>query len=307
MKMLLCGSVKFTDEQAARIAALGFDIVRVENERQRCSESMLDAQAVVGFQFFNYNDISLFKNLRVIHTTSAGLDHMPLDYIRQNGIVLYNAGGVYSVPIAEFVLCGVLELYKQAPRFRRQQTAHVWKQTGRLLELTGRNVCIVGAGSIGTECARRFSAMGCRVTGICRHPEPKPGFDRVLSVRELDAALSESDVTVLTLPLTDETRHMFDAERFEHMKPGSVLVNVGRGGLCRTEALTGALKSGRLGGAVLDVFETEPLPEQSELWDMDNVIVTPHNSFCGNLNSQRMTDLICANLKSFMENAGRQH
>ena len=299
MRLLLCNYMGFTPAQIARLEALGFEVLQLAREDDPCPEAYLDVEAVAGYQVFNYHDIRLFRHLKLIHTTSAGLDHMPLDYIREHNITLYNARGVFSIPMAEFALGGVLQLYKRAPLFRRQQTAHLWQPTRTLLELWGKRVCIVGAGSIGTECARRFSAMGCHVTGLCRHPEPKPCFDAVRSIGELDAVLAESDVVILTLPLTAETRHLFDAGRFAAMKEGAVLVNMARGPICDTKALLSALEAGRLLGAVLDVFETEPLPADSPLWERGDVIMTPHNSFHSEGNNERMMDLLCRDLEAW--------
>lgn len=305
MKLLVCGKNVFNGEQQQKLRELGFELSFAGSERGPCPDYAYEAEAVVCYVFFNDKDISRFKSLRLIHTTSAGLDHMPLDYISSHGIKLYNASGVYSIPIAEFALGGVLQLYKKAPLFARRQREHVWKQDRGLLELYGKNVCIVGAGSIGTEMARRFSAMGCRVTGLCRRPRPMEYYEQVLGIDRLDSVLPDCDICALSLPLSAETRHLFDASRFDRMKRGAVLVNVARGPVVDTQALEEALSSGRLLGAVLDVCETEPLPQDSPLWDMENLILTPHNSFCGDGNSERMFELIYKDLSEYLrENGG---
>ena len=226
---------------------------------------------------------------------------MPLDTLRARGIALFDARGAYSPAIAEFVLGGVLQLYKCAPQFRQQQTQHVWQQMRTLRELTGQTVCIVGAGSIGTECARRFRAMGCRVIGLCRHPKESPDYDAQYPVSALDSVLAESDVVILTLPLTEESRGLFDAARIARMKPGAVFVNVSRGPIADSSAVAEALRSGQLSGAVLDVFETEPLPADSPLWDAENLILTPHNSFSGNLNGERLFGILSENLRAELD------
>ncbi len=300
MKLLISYRIKFSEQQKQRLRDLGFELYIMNNEREACPEEYTDAEAVVCYLLFNYNDISRFPNLRVIHTTSAGLDHMPMDYIRSHGISLYNAGGVYSAPMAEFALCGVLQLYKHATYFRARQLRHEWKQDYRLLELVGKRVCIAGAGSIGSETAKRFSAMGCHITGLCRHPEPRRYFDEVRSIDELDAVLPESDIVILSLPLTDETRHLIDARRFALMKKGSVLVNIARGPVVDTRALLGAARDGTLLGAAVDVCETEPLAAESELWEQENIILTPHNSFVGDGNTDRMFELIYTDFRDYL-------
>ena len=302
MRFLITMKTGFSPEMNEKLAALGFEIDYLETpERARDDLDFSDVEALLCYRFLNYNDIRRFPALRYIHTTSAGLDHMPLDYIREKGIALYNAGGVYSIPMAEFALGGVLQLYKNAPRFRAQQTAHVWQQGGKNRELGGKNVCIVGAGSIGTETAKRFSAMGCRVTGLRRNPVPMPYFDEVLHIERLDACLPEADIVILTVPLSDETYHLFDAARFARMKDGAVCVNISRGAVVETQALCAALESKKLYGAVIDVTEEEPLPPDSPLWDLENAIITPHYSFNGEFNPQRMFELVYADTKKWLE------
>jgi len=293
MRILFAYARDFTPEMYDAFRDLGLDVALLPcGETETWDGDASDIDAVVCYRFFCHNDISRFSRLKYIHTTSAGIDHMPLDYIREKGIRLDNARGVFSAPMAEFALGGVLQLYKNAPSFARNQRSHIWKQEFPLRELEDKRVTILGAGSIASETAKRFSAMGCFVTGLCRHPKATENFHRVLNIDELDSLLPESDIVILALPLTEDTRHMFTAERFSRMKPGSVFVNLSRGPIVDSSALLAALDSGPLSGAVIDVFETEPLPADSPLWDAENLILTPHNSFAGEFNSRRMFRLI---------------
>ena len=302
MKFLMARSDGYTPEMLQKLAALGFELVFLDGgEDRHYDRDFSDIDAVMCYQFFNYNDIERFTSLKYIHTTSAGLDHMPMDYIRAHGIRLCNAHDVYSVPIAEFVLCGVLQLYKRAPFFRRCQAEHVWCKQQQLQELGGKNVCIIGAGSIGTETARMFQAMGCVVTGLCRHPAPKRHFDAVVHIDRLDKVLPDADVVISAVPLTAETRHLLCAERFACMKDGAVFVNISRGPVTDTEALINALQSGKLSGAVIDVTEEEPLPPDSPLWEIENLILTPHSSFAGEYNPKRLFELLYADTKEWVE------
>ena len=165
------------------------------------------------------------------------------------------------------------------------------------MELAGKTVCILGCGSVGTECAKRFRAFGCWVAGVDLYPQEHPDYDEMHSLDALDVVLARADVTVLTLPLTEDTRHLIDGDRFRLMKPGSVLVNIARGAIVDTGALIKALHEHLLGGAVLDVFEEEPLSDTSPLWDLENVILTPHNSFVGQGNAERLAQIIMNNLE----------
>jgi len=302
MRFLITRKTGFTPEMNQQLTDLGFELDFIdEPECAHPEMDFSDVEAVFCYRFFNYNDISRFPALRYIHTTSAGLDHMPMGYIREHNIALYNAGGVYSIPMAEFALGGVLQIYKNAPRFRRQQTAHLWKQGGKNRELGGKNVCVIGAGSIGTEVAKRFTLLGCHVTGVRRHPAPAEFYENVVSNDKLDEVLTSADIVILTVPLTPESRHLLDRERFAKMKDGAVLVNVSRGAVVDTEALYEALQSKKLYGAAIDVFEEEPLPSDSPLWDLENIIITPHFSFNGEYNPIRMFDCLYRDTKAWVE------
>ena len=299
MKLLVTGAWNCSDEQLDAIRKLGNEIVFMQDEKGVLPDGAQDAEGVICNGLFLYHDIECFKKLGVIQLTSAGFDRVPLDYIKEHNISIYNARGVYSIPMAEFALCGVLQLYKQSRFFCDNQKEKKWEKNRHVLELYGKTVCIVGCGSVGTETAKRFSAFGCRVVGVDIAPYENECYDMMLPLCELDDALSNSDIVVLTLPLTDETRNLFDEQRFDKIKGGSVLVNIARGAVVCENALIDALKN-KLYGAVLDVFESEPLGENSPLWELSNVVVTPHNSFVGEGNSNRLFDVIYQNLRREM-------
>lgn len=255
-------------------------------------------EGVICNGLFLHHPMGRFPNLRFIQLTSAGYDRVDMDYVQAHGIEIHNARGVYSVPMAEFAVCGVLQLYKQTRFFYENQKARKWEKHRGLLELYSKTVTILGCGSVGTECARRFAAFGCRVLGVDLAPREDPCYERILPLDALDGLLPETDVLVLTLPLTEETRGLLDARRLGLLKPGAVPVNVARGPILDEAALAEALRSGRLSGAVLDVFESEPLPASSPLWAMDNVILTPHNSFVGEGDSNRLSCVIQKHLET---------
>lgn len=193
---------------------------------------------------------------------------------------------------------GVLTLYRQGAAFLRQQADRSWEKRRGLKELFGSTVCVVGTGNVGATCAERFRAFGCKVIGVNRTVREAPAFDEVYPMTQLDDVLIFSDVVVLTIALTEETRGFMNAERFEKMKPGAVLVNIARGALVDDAALIDVLQN-HLSGAVLDVFDAEPLSPESPFWTMENVIVTPHNSFVGDGAAVRLNDLIICNLEAY--------
>ena len=294
MKLLVTGSLQATPEELERLREMGHEVTlhQWEKDPVECPEQY---EGVICNGLFLYNPIEGFTNLRYIQLTSAGYDRVPMDFVLAHGVEIHNARGVYSVPMAEFALCGVLQLYKESRFFYENQRAHLWEKHRGLRELCGKTVCIVGCGSVGTECALRFRAFGCKITGIDLCPRSAEPFDEMAGLDALEAKLRTADVVVLTLPLTAQTRHLMNKERLALLKPGCVLVNIARGAVVDTEALVQALPN--LGGAVLDVFETEPLSPESLLWDAPNAIATPHNSFVGEGNHDRLMDLIYIELK----------
>lgn len=303
MNLLLTGAVKYSEEQLLKIKELGFKITYIKDERIPLKEQNVDPgifDAAVCNGLFLYNDLKEFSNLKFIQLTSAGFDRVPLDEIKSLGIKLFNARGVYSIPMAEFALSGVLQLYKQSRFFTKNQKIKKWEKHRNLLELYGKNVCIVGCGSVGTECAKRFSAFGCCVTGVDVFPYKNEFYEEMVSLEKLDEKLEKADVAVLTLPLTKETEKLFDEKRFGKMKGGAILVNIARGKIVSEVALIKALQN-KLSGAVLDVFSEEPLTKESPLWEMENVIITPHNSFVGDRNNERLFNVIYGNLKGASE------
>ncbi|MEE1013330.1 MAG: NAD(P)-dependent oxidoreductase [Clostridia bacterium] len=282
-----------------KIEALGHTVVFLQKESGSIEEPET-YDGVICNGLFLHHDIAAFTKLRYIQLTSAGVDRVPIEYVKQHNIVIHNARGVYSVPMAEFAVCGVLQLYKQSQFFMQKQETHQWEKHRGLMELYGKTVCVVGCGSVGDECAKRFAAFGCCVFGVDIAPSKKAEYEKIYPIRQMGEVLIQSDVVVLTLPLTQETYHLFDEACFAKMKEATVLVNIARGAIVDTKALIAALKD-KLFGAVLDVFEEEPLPPDSSLWDMDNVIFTPHNSFVGEGNAERLFAVIYENLKEFEE------
>lgn len=300
MNVLLTGAFPYDAAQIRKIENLGCTVEFVQEERETLSLDCAWFDAVVCNSLFLYNDIEAFKRLRYIQLTSAGLERAPLAYIREHGIALQNARGVYSVPMAEWIVLKILEIYKDSKGFYAQQKEKRWEKNRNLLELNGKTACIVGAGSIGQEAARRLQAFDAAVIAVDVCDVRCPFIDRVFPIQELDTALAQSDIVVLTLPLTPDTRHLFDRARFANMKDTAVLVNVARGAVIKEEDLVRALADGKLLGAALDVFEDEPLAQDSPLWDMDRVVITPHNSFVSDKVNARLFALIYNNLLQYI-------
>ena len=285
MNVLVTGAFQLNSEELAALKAAGHQVWVHPDERAPV-EHPERYEAVVCNSLFLHNQIEQFTNLRMIQLTSAGLDRVPLNYIRAHGIELHNAAAVYSAPMAEYVIGGILQFYKQSRFFAENQARHKWEKHRGLLELSGKRVCILGCGDVGREIAKRLSAFGCRITGVNRTARELPDFERVLPLEKLADAASACDILICCIALTAETRGIVSKEIFDRLPSGAIFVNVARGALADEAAMTAWLQNG--GRAALDVFEEEPLPENSPLWDMENVILTPHNSFVGDGNRERL-------------------
>lgn len=296
MNLLVTGAWQDAKENISTLEEMGHSVqfLQYEKDDPPCDYGWVEG--IIGNGIFVYHHIDKFPKLKFIQLTSAGFDRIPLEYVRKQGIEIHNARGVYSIPMAEFAVAGVLQIYKQSRFFYENQREHKWVKHRGVVELFGKKVCMIGCGNVGQECARRFRAFGCSVVGADPYVSYHELFDRMVGMDFLDEAIGESDVLVLTLPLTEDTRHMMDARRLEFMKSGSVLVNISRGAIVDTKALVERLIGGGLLGAVLDVFEEEPLDTDSRLWNMENVILTPHNSFVGEGNAERLNKVIYDNL-----------
>jgi phosphoglycerate dehydrogenase-like enzyme len=224
--------------------------------------------------------------LRWTHSMAAGVGGTISPMMRSRGLMFTNNAGIYGESIADTVLGGVLHFLRGLDLAVRQQAAHVWDQTTfpaevtRLREVDECRVLVLGAGGIGSSVAKRFSALGCQCTGIRRRPElgPLPGFSRVAGPDAIEAELPFADVVVVAAPATADTNELLDGPRLALLPAGAIVVNVARGSLIAEAALRAALDSGHVRGAVLDVFQTEPLPVDSGWWDHPRVLITPHVS-----------------------------
>ncbi|MBQ9729966.1 MAG: hydroxyacid dehydrogenase [Clostridia bacterium] len=296
MKLLVTGAWQCAKEQLNTLRALGHDVFFLQNEKDELPCAYGEVQGIICNGLFLHHPIEKFSSLKFVQLTSAGYDRMPMEYAKKAGIRVYNAENTYSVPMAETALCGVLDLYRKSRFFYENQKAQKWEKNRDLKELFGKKVCVVGCGSVGVECAKRFQAFGCEVVGVTRTKKDREPFDKVFGLNELSNVLPKADIVVVAIALSKETEKLFSKERFAQMKEGSVFVNLARGGLVEETALIQALET-KLYGAVLDVFENEPL-EESALWKMENVILTPHNSFVGEGNGERLSQVILKNLRT---------
>jgi len=237
--------------------------------------------------------------LRWLQFTSAGVDHLWKPWLDDGRVIVTSAKSIHSYPMAEFALGAMLFFAKG---FRRLLTQQVARQYQKFLvaELLGKSVAFVGVGEIGGMVAERARQFGMRTLGVRRHGgRPHQAFDEIYSEANWHDALGKADYVVNSLPLTDSTRGKFNAAAFAVMKPDAIFVNVGRGKTVVEADLAQALSNGRIGGAALDVFEQEPLPADSPLWAMDNVLISPHMAADTPLYIDRFMDVLCDNLRRY--------
>ena len=297
MNILITGAWQNAKEYTEKIEEMGHTIRFLQYEKDELPCPAEWVEGVICNGLFLYHPINRFANLKYIQLTSAGYDRVAIDYVKEHNITINNARGVYSIPMAEFAVSGVLNLYKQSTFFNENQKQKKWIKNRDLKELYGQTVCIIGCGSVGTECAKRFKVFGTSIIGFDQYPYENEVFDQMQSIMAIDDMLSKADIIILTLPLTDETRHLINEEKLSLLKEDAVLVNISRGAVIDQDALVNTLTNKNI-YAILDVFEEEPLDESNALWNLSNVMVTPHNSFVGNHNGERLSNLIIKNLSN---------
>lgn len=302
MNLLLTGCFNYSDDQIRVLESLGYTIFFQQQESDIISFPVADIHAVVCNGIFLSHAIEDFRSLRFIQLTSAGFDRVPMDKIEGRDIKICNARGVYSVPMAEWAIFRVLEHYKKGWLFHKEQLSAQWTKYRGLREILGKKVAVLGAGNIGQEVAKRFQAFGAETTGFDIHTNPTMGFDSMALTETLKESVEQFDILILTAPLLPSTRGVISREVLLEMKDNAVLVNIARGGLIDEEALSEVLSERKDLFAALDVFETEPLVADSSLWTLDNIAISPHNSFVGDGNNERMFRVIYDNLKSFIDN-----
>lgn len=301
MNLLLTGCFKYTESQLDELRSLGYTIHFMQQEAEALPLAASEVDATVCNGLFLSHPFEEFTRLKFVQLTSAGFDRVPVEKIKAQGCELWNARGVYSTPMAEWALFRVLEHYKQGWFFKKEQEAGRWTKHRGLREIAGMRAAVVGAGNVGQEVAKRFRAMGATTVGFDVHTNATDGFDEMMLTASLLEHVGEMDVVVVTAPLLPSTRGLISREVLMAMKQDAVLVNIARGGLIDQQAMIEVLSERHDLFAALDVFEEEPLAADSKLWKMENVAVSPHNSFVSNGNNKRMFEVMKRNLKAFIE------
>jgi D-2-hydroxyacid dehydrogenase (NADP+) len=265
---------------------------------------LADAEVIFGTILFPADLMKRAPKLKWIHIANVGVDRFLSGELFAGNWTITNSRGALATPIAEHVLTFMLMLAQNASRLMENQAQRRWERYSTL-ELQNRTVGIIGMGAIGREISRVTKGIGMRVIATrrsaARREAGEDGVDLVYPVKDLPAMLQDCDFLVIAAPLTPETRHMISDREFTAMKPSAFIINIGRGPIIDEAALIRALKAKRIAGAGLDVFETEPLPPESELWSMPDVFVSPHMAGVSDRRSHRLIKLFCDNLRLYAD------
>ncbi|WP_411552294.1 D-2-hydroxyacid dehydrogenase [Paenibacillus lautus] len=291
-----------TAEQQQKIKEIAPDYDLLVTKAKELTGSIVrDADIMIGWSRSMQEEVlAADSKIKWIQAWSAGVDKMPLRELEEKGIQLTNASGVHSVPITEHIFAMILAFNRNLHLAIRQQSNNKWDTSGTFTELAGKTIVIVGVGQIGSHTARVAQAFGMRTVGVRNSGKSDPNVESMYKVDQLDEALAQGDYIVNILPLTDETRGLFNTARFSAMKDSAFFVNVGRGQTVVTDDMVQALQSGGLAGAGLDVFEEEPLPADHPLWNLDNVIMTPHMAGDTDRYGERAVEIFLENLKHYV-------
>ncbi|WP_191566309.1 D-2-hydroxyacid dehydrogenase [Metabacillus idriensis] len=240
------------------------------------------------------------SKLRWVQTWSAGVNNTPLQILEEKGILLTSANGVHAFPISETIFALMLGLTRKIHTYVKNQTKKKWHHADMKLEIHGKTIGVIGVGAIGQETAKIAKAFGMTVLGVRHSGKPADFVDEMYTSDQLDLVLPQCDYVVVTLPLTNETRHLFKYSQFKIMKRSAFFINIGRGEIVAEEDMIEALQNEEIAGAGLDVFEKEPLGEKSALWGFENVIITPHTSGSTEYYNKRLIEtILIPNLKHY--------
>ena len=293
-----------------RIRTVSHDLEVVQSEDKEEALRLISDADILFAGYFSEQLFRAAKKLKWIQAWGAGVDNLLLPEVMNSKVIVTSAGGIHPTPISEHVLGLMLCFCRKFHVLIRDQQKKKWERfyseasSGQIQELFGQTVGIVGLGKIGTEIARKSKCLGMRVIATKRNISKgsSSNVDKLLDPAELNQLFAESDFVVLSLPLTEETEGMIGELQLKSMKRTSYLINISRGRIVQEDKLIEALKKGWIAGAGLDTFKKEPLPKKSELWNFENVIITPHVAGFTPHYMERLTNIFTENLNRFIKN-----
>ncbi|AAK78345.1 phosphoglycerate dehydrogenase-like enzyme [Clostridium acetobutylicum] len=304
MKTKALFTFHFSEDEIKNLEELGFEIILRREKDLKYTKELEDVEFMFTYNPFKHFDIAKLKKLKWIQLESDGFEQIPKEYTKNNGIIVTNNKNGYSVPISEWIVWSILSTYKEANIFFQNKQDKKWKLRTSLREIFGETVGILGTGHIAIETAKRLQAFGVNVLGLNTTGRKVEYFNECYAKDRVEEMIKECDVVVSLLPITDETHHFINERIFLLMKNGVVFVNASRGKVVEEEKLIKFLKNGKIRAAALDVVEEEPLSKDSPLWQMNNVIITPHNSWISQNMAKRKYKLVYENMRRYK--AGEQ-
>lgn len=300
-KLVITHDLQNEQVQQIRETAIDWDII-IGKDKNMWYDHIKDAEIIIGWKK-EIEELLLgsHSKLRWLQSWSAGINKLPLDRLKQLNITLTGASGVHAYPVSETIFALMLSLTRKIHTYVKNGQEKTWHHSGLSLEMHKKTIGIIGVGAIGKETAKIAKAFGMTVLGVRLSEKQEENIDEMFTINELHSVISRCDYVVITLPLTDKTYHLFSAKEFQLMKRSAFFINIGRGNIVVERELIQALQEGTIAGAGLDVFEHEPLQKESPLWNLENVIITPHSSGSTEYYSKRVIeDIFIPNFKHYL-------
>lgn len=271
----------FKKEDKEFIESLGYEIYEENEKDLYFKDYMEEVEALVCYNPFTTLDIRKMKKLKWIQLSSIGVDQLAQfkSYIEENNIVVSNNKGGYSIAIGEWIVLNILEIYKKRKEVYKNKENRKWKLIYNMPEIYGKTIGFIGTGSLALEAAKRLQGFGATIVGLNTDGTNREYFNYCYKNDDIEKMMPICDVVVVTIPYTKETYKFIDERKLALMKKDSILINVARGEVIDEYALYKYLKEKKIKAAALDVFDKEPLPVDNKLWELDNVIITAHNSW----------------------------
>lgn len=285
-----------------KVRELGYEIIIKKEKDLIVSDDIKDIDILICYNPFDTFNIDELNNLKWIQLSSIGIDQVPIDILKNKNIILTNNKGGYSIPIGEWIVLKILELLKNSKTFYNNQNNKLWKIDTGVLELYNKTVTFIGTGSIAKEASKRLQGFDANIIGVNTSGKPVDYFNNCYSIKDLNEVLSFTDILILSIPYTHKTHHLINDTAFNNMKNDSYIINISRGNIIDEKSLIKHIENKKIKGAALDVFENEPLSENSPLWNYNNVYITPHNSWVSEMRNDRRFEAIYNNLKSYINN-----
>jgi phosphoglycerate dehydrogenase-like enzyme len=288
-----------------RIINLGYEVsVCLENDLsfEKSIHNFKDIDCMICHNPFRKVLFDDFVNLKWIQLTSSGFENIPLDNFVNRDILITNNSGAFSIAVAEWVIMRILESFKNSFKIFENQKNKLWKTDYSVRELHGSTIGFIGTGNVAKETAKKLSSFGVKIIGLNRSGRPVDYFDSTYSLSNITDFIKLCHVVVLSAPLNDDSFHIINDEFLNTAKKGITLINIARGNLIDEIALIKAIHEKKIIFAALDVFENEPLSLDSEMWDTDKIIVSPHNAWISEESKGRKFSIVFRNLKNFIKN-----